>query len=132
MTVKVVDNLLAEIATHIKDTYNYFCVGSGDTATSGDQVDLEYPIAIFTGDPTNRNKVYESGSVSGNRFTLTFRLASLEPSGQPLTIKELGAFASQTDQDDLGTRFVLPTGQTKDNTSEWVFRVTGEIMESGS
>ena len=110
----------------------YFCVGTGDTVTSGDQIDLQFPVAMNTGDITNRNKILESGSVTGNQFILTYRMQSLQPSGQPLTIKELGTFFTQTDTNDLGTRFVLPTGQTKDNASEWVLRVTGTVMESGT
>jgi len=132
MVIKVTDILTNLLATHLESKNQYFCVGTGDVATSGDQSDLNYPIAIDSGDPTNRNKVIESGTINANMVVLTYRLASTEPSGIPVTLNEIGTFNAQTDSDDLNSRYVLPTGQTKDNLSEWVIRATATIIESGT
>ena len=127
MTTYVVDNLLGWLATKTEERERYLCVGSGSTTTSGSQVDLGQPCDVID----TRNKVYESGSVNGNEFFLEYRLQSTEPSGgQPAVIGEWGTFKTANDNDDMGMRFVFPTGETKDSPSEWIFRISGRVVES--
>lgn len=126
MTQQITDAMLNTLAQAVRDRELYFCVGTGQTVTTGSMTDLVGPLNV--GD--TRNEVRVSGSAALNEFFMEYRLLSTQPTGvQPITLWELGTFNTATDNNDMGTRFVLPTGETKDTPSEWILRLSGKVEE---
>lgn len=123
--VVVTNVLLNVIAQHISDTEDYVGVGTAGDATLIGDTDLGTPVTMSDG----RNRVIESGSVTANQFTNTYRLPSTEPDSQPVNLQEIGTFETSGDTTNMGMRGVLSTTQTKDNSVEWIIRVTGTVTE---
>lgn len=117
----IADVALDELRDHIKNTYTYISVGTGTTAPTTSDTDLQTPVTITT---STRNKTYQTVDTTLGTGKLRFDhwLATTEPQTQPVTINEIGLISSSDGTGTLLYRVVLASGLTKDNTQEWIIK----------
>lgn len=123
--------VLDEIASYIyNNLVSHICVGTGDNPILLTSTDLETPVQIGA---ANRNKAEESGesTLTDNFFVKKFKLNAVEPNSLPVNLSEVGIQNSATETDNLKAGFVFDAS-TKDNTSQWIIRFNGRVVEGSS
>lgn len=124
--------LLNEVALNIfNNLIPHLTTGTGDDPIDLTTADLETPVQIGVSD---RNKGSESSesSVTDNFFVQKYKLTATEPNSLPVNLQELGIQDGLNESTKLKAGFVLNAASTKDNTSQWVIRFSGRVVEGSA
>ena len=122
--------LLSEVASYIfNNLIPHITVGTGDEPITLQSTDLESPVQIGASDRNKAREASES-SVSDNFFILKFKLTATEPNSLPVNLQEFGIQEGINESTQLKAAHILNAASTKDNTSQWVIRFSGRVVES--
>ena len=124
--------LLNDIATDIfNNLIPHLTVGTGDDPIDLISTDIETPVQIGVSD---RNKISESvgSAVTDNFFVKKYKLTATEPNSLPVNLQEFGIQDGINESTKLKAGFVLNTASTKDNTSQWIIRFSGRVVEASA
>lgn len=122
LTQATLDALATYAANNL---FSHLTVGTGDDPIDLTSTDLETPVQIGSSD---RNKAFETITVTDNFFVLSVKLTATEPDTQPVNLSQAGIQPGTTTTDDLRAGLNY-TADTKDNQSQWTLRFTGKIIQ---
>jgi len=105
--IAMVAAILADPAAHSDPYVSYLAIGSGTTAVQDSDVTLESEL----------HRKQANVFVRANTIFLVAEFGQDEPTGDSLTIAEVGAF-NKSSGCILGKRWVLPNTESKDNVDE--------------